>query len=874
MAEEILAAANALTRTSRPRGARTTAASVHPSLLRPRAEGKFLWLGQEKFFVRGVTYGAFPPNARGHQFPDPAQVDKDFALMQEAGINSVLTYTVPPPSLLDQAQQNGLRLIVNIPWMGHVCFLEQATTRRDARRAVREAVSACRDHPGVLMYAVAKELPPQIIRWHGKKKVETFLRDLYHVAKDEDPDSLVTYTNFPTTEYLELPFVDVYTFNVYLHQRPQFCAYLSRLQHLAGELPLVLTELGMCSFRHGREGQAEFLRWQTEEAFDHGLAGSVVFSWTDPFFQDGCLVDEWGFGLVDAERQPKPSYDVIRRRFATSVPFAPEKRWPKVSVVVALYNAEKTIDECLASLTKLNYPDYEVIVVNDGSTDGSQAIIDRYPFHCISGANGGVSAARNRGLRAATGEIVAYIDSDAYADPDWLRYLATTFLESDVAGVGGPNLVPPADNWVAKCVYRSPGGPTQVMLDDKSAEHIPGCNMAFWKWALEEIGGFDPIFTAAGDDVDVCWRLLERNYRLGFSPSAVVWHHRRPSLRAYWRQQVGYGKAESLLERRHPSKFNPWGHTYWGGTIYAPYPQFRLLGRPVIYQGLWGTAPFQSMYHPGGGGVLSFLPRAMEMHVTLAVLVAVSVVFPWALAAVGLAVGYIAFYCAVCGRSANLDVLAQRPERASWMQRLKWRATISWLHFLEPLARDWGRLKGGLTPWRPALAGDPDHPRRTTTPWWRRLQPLRRTLKWSYPGDMSLEKNGILERLTGLFTRGGCAVGWNSDFQPWDLKLRRGALGEAWLRMVVEHHGGPRRLARFSADIRPSPAISWALGIAALGAGATAALGLLLPSAAFTALLGFLWITPIREANRLESGMRAATDDVCARAFEGTSETT
>ena len=132
------------------------------------------------------------------------------------------------------------------------------------------------------------------------------------------------------------------------------------------------------------------------------------------------------------------------------------------------------------------------MVVNDGSTDGSQAIIDRYPFRSVRTANQGISAARNEGLRAATGEIVAFIDSDAYADPDWLRYLVKTFQESDVVGVGGPNLVPPADNWLAKCVFRSPGGPTQVMLDDQFAEHIPGCNMAFWKWALDEIGGFDP----------------------------------------------------------------------------------------------------------------------------------------------------------------------------------------------------------------------------------------------------------------------------------------------------------------------------------------------------------------------------------------------
>jgi glycosyltransferase involved in cell wall biosynthesis len=846
--------------TDRATNALDRAQAISP-MLRPRAEGKFLWTGTEKFFVRGVTYGAFPPDRDGHQFPEPRQVAQDFALMRLAGINSILTYTVPPRHFLDQAQEYGLRVIVNVPWMGHVCFLEQASTRRDARVAVQKAASSCRSHPAVLMYAVAKELPPQIVRWHGKKKVETFLRDLVYIAKDEDPDSLVTYTNFPTTEYLELPFVDVQTFNVYLHERHQFCSYLSRLQHLAGELPLVLTELGLCSFRHGRERQADFLDWQIDETIAHGLAGTVVFSWTDPFYQDGCLVDDWGFGLVDGERRPKPSYDLISRRFSESAPFVQEGPWPKVSVVVALYNAAKTLDECLASVAMVDYPDYEVIVVNDGSTDGSQAIIDRYPFRSITCANGGISAARNVGLAAATGEIIAYIDSDAFADPDWLRCLVRTFLETKAAGVGGPNLVPSSDEWVAKCVFRSPGGPTQVMLDDDSAEHIPGCNMAFWKWALDEIGGFDPIYTAAGDDVDVCWRLLARGHRLGFSASALVWHHRRPSVRTFWRQQVGYGIAESLLERKHPDKFNRWGHASWRGTIYSPYPHFSLTRRSAIYQGLWGSAPFQSLYDAGGGGPWDFLPRAMEMHVTLGVLAGTSVIFPWALVPLALGLAYIVFYCGTCALAADLSVLAKRPDRASWVHRLKWRTMIGWLHFLEPLARDWGRLKGGLTPWRPALPREVSP--RLSSRWWQRLQPFKRQVKWLYPGDMSLEKHAILERLTSLLANRGCAVAWNPDFKPWDMRLRRGALGEASLHMVVEHHGGPRRVARFSAGIRPTGAISCALGILAVAAGTMAALRFPLPAAVLSALLGLLWVASIREADRLEAGLLAATDRLC-----------
>jgi GT2 family glycosyltransferase len=841
---------------------RQTAISADPAArvsTRPRVEGKFIWHGGEKLFVRGVTYGAFAPNSRGDQFPEPLRVADDLALMRAANINTILTYTVPPLSMLDQAHENGLRVIVNIPWMGHVCFLDDPRLARDARNEVRRGVAACRAHPAVLMYAVAKELPPQIIRWHGKRPTEAFLEDLYHVAKEEDPEGLVTYTNFPTTEYLELPFLDVSTFNVYLHERHAFSSYLARLQHRAGERPFVLTELGMCSFRHGDATQAEFIDWQVEETFAHGAAGAVIFSWTDPFFQDGCLVDEWGFGLVDAERRPKPSFEVASRRFGAEVPFPEARDWPQISVVVALHNAEGTLDECLASLGRLNYPDYEVIVVDDGSTDGSSEIIRRYPYAAITTPNEGVSAARNQGLRAATGKIVAYIDSDAAADPDWLSYLATTFMGSDFVGVGGPNLVPKEDNWVAKCIFRSPGGPTHVMLDDVSAEHIPGCNMAFYRSGLEEIGGFDPLFTAAGDDVDICWRLLEKGHRIGFSPAAMVWHHRRPSTRGYWRQQVGYGKAEALLERRHPNKFNPWGHTFWGGRIYSPYPTFRLLGEPVIYQGLWGSAPFQSIYDPDGGGAWAFLPRALEFHVGLVAVALGSIFFPWALFAVVAGLGYIVVYCAVCAADANLDVLTGPARRATWAQRLRWRAMIAYLHFLEPVARDWGRLLGGLTPWRSMMT---ERRARHVTPGWRRWLPFGRVARWSYDGDMALEKNEFLTRMTRRLNARFASVGWNSAFQDWDLRLRRGSLGEAELRMAIEHHGGPRRSARFAVRIRSPRAVKWVQGVLAGVVVVTAAISLPISSAVFGGLLAALTIGTIVECNRLELGILAVADEV------------
>jgi hypothetical protein len=326
--------------------------------------------------------------------------------------------------------------------------------------------------------------------------------------------------------------------------------------------------------------------------------------------------------------------------------------------------------------------------------------------------------------------------------------------------------------------------------------------------------------------------------------------------------------SEALLERKHPNKFNPWGHTYWAGTIYAPYPKFGLFGKPVIYHGLWGSAGFQSMYDAGGGGALNFLPRAMEWHVSLGALAVISVFFPWTLIVVGLGLGYTVFYCAHCANSANISSLMKREHSASRIERFKWRAMIAWLHFLEPLARDWGRLKGGLTPWRSSLLRTKKVSRRSSSRWWQKLQPFKRSLQWSFPGDMIPEKNSILNSLTKTLNADSCSVGWNADYHDWDLKIGRGAFGEAILRMVLEYHGGPKRVARFSAVIRPSKSIYLFQSITAVLAVTAGAMGFTFAFIMVILLFAVLWIAPIVEANKLEQGLQDATNNVISELIE------
>ena len=238
------------------------------------------------------------------------------------------------------------------------------------------------------------------------------------------------------------------------------------------------------------------------------------------------------------------------------------------------------MDQCLASLEVLNYPDYEVIVVNDGSRDRTLEIAESYGYcRIISQPNKGLSVARNVGAEAATGEIVAYTDSDCVADPDWLTYLVAKMEAGNLAACGGPNFPPPEDNLVPAAVAVSPGGPTHVLISDEVAEHIAGCNMAFRRDVLLQLGGFDPIYRAAGDDVDICWRFQDAGYTIGFSPAAVVWHFRRNTVAAYCAQQRGYGKAEALVYSKHPFRFNLFGQAKWLGRIYGDLSASLLLSR-------------------------------------------------------------------------------------------------------------------------------------------------------------------------------------------------------------------------------------------------------------------------------------------------------
>jgi O-antigen biosynthesis protein len=751
---------------------------------RPQVRSRFLDVSGRRQYIRGVTYGTFP-HRDGCPYPDVETVAADFAAIAACGANAVRLYATPPRWLLDLAHEHGLAAMVGLAWEEHVAFLDDRRHARQIVERIRRDAATCAGHPALLCFAVGNEIPASIVRWHGGRRVERFLDRLCSAVRDVDPEALLTYVNYPSTEYLELPFLDLVCFNVYLESPERFPAYLARLHNIAGERPLVIAELGLDSKRNGEDVQARVLARQVRAAYASGCAGVFVFSWTDEWSRGDVEVEDWSFGLVDRDRRPKQALLAVARAFAET-PLETRSTCPRISVVVCTHNGAATVGSCLDALSRVDYPNCEVIVVDDGSDDATPSIAAEFDVRLVCTANHGLSSARNTGLAAATGEIVAFTDDDAYPDRDWLRYLARAFDTSDHVGIGGPNLAPPGGSLVERAVACAPGGPMHVLLSDDVAEHIPGCNMAFRRDALQAIGGFDPQFRIAGDDVDVCWRLQERGWTIGFSAAGVVLHRRRRSVRAYLRQQAEYGKAEALLERKWPERYNRGGHLAWAGRVYgAPLRIGRR--RPRVAYGTWGSNLFQSLYHqaPSTVGTLTLMPEWFLVIGAFGVLALVGAftgpLVPWT-EDLPVRAELLLF------AAATIAVLVNAV-RAVWLARSRAvhggigvlvLATV--LSALQPAARLVGRLRNGLTPWRRRGT------RSFVAPWPRRRRVWAE--RWRSPEERLRGIEGDLRARLLHVARGG-------DFDRWELRVRVGPLACASVRIAVEEHGQGRQLVRY-----------------------------------------------------------------------------
>jgi O-antigen biosynthesis protein len=234
---------------------------------------------------------------------------------------------------------------------------------------------------------------------------------------------------------------------------------------------------------------------------------------------------------------------------------------PTASVIVPAYNAEGTIDDCIQSLLELRYPPdrLELRVVENGSRDGTAQALRRYRDRIVlvHEHRRGAGAARNAGLRGATGEVVAFTDADCVVDPEWLARLVAPLRDPRVGVAGGTILARPPANEIERFgdvihdhrqsieVYRPPYAITM--------------NWASRREVLSALGGFDERFVRC-QDTDLAYRLTQAGYELAFVPEAVVYHRNEHTLSGLFLEGFVHGFHGVRAHKRHRRFLRQFGH--------------------------------------------------------------------------------------------------------------------------------------------------------------------------------------------------------------------------------------------------------------------------------------------------------------------------
>lgn len=210
----------------------------------------------------------------------------------------------------------------------------------------------------------------------------------------------------------------------------------------------------------------------------------------------------------------------------------------EISLYVPCYNARRFLPATLEAVSKQSLPPDEILVVDDGSDERISDIVEEHGAGMIRHrTNLGLAAARNTAIRASRGSLIAALDADCVPTADWLERMKLYHQRKGLDGCGGRVIdrfrTSPADHWRTAHLLLDLGE------EERTGLAIPGANTLFRKSALVDAGYYDPRYRNAGEDVDICRRVLARGGRIGYVPSAVVYHARRDTPRSvaktHWR---------------------------------------------------------------------------------------------------------------------------------------------------------------------------------------------------------------------------------------------------------------------------------------------------------------------------------------------------
>ena len=387
------------------------------------------------------------------------------------------------------------------------------------------------------------------------------------------------------------------------HRRFVSWVYFTLVRMFVG-LPITDTQTGMKLFR--REVLGESLGRMLVKTYAFDLELLAIAHQRGAKIAEAPVVIRFGnkFGALKANTVKTMAIDslavfyrlrVLRYYAKAEVPPKLDHD-PLVSVVIACPRRSWMLDECLAALGNQSYGNFEVIVLPDGdlsgqspdirtaeagslqpSTQGSQ--LSTFNFKLSTLPTGKVRPAekRNIGIKAAKGEIVAFIDDDAYPDAHWLEYAVRYFGDETIGAVGGPGVTPPGDSFLARMGgrvydnllvsgnyrYRYKAGGVRRDVDD-----YPSCNLFVRKSLLDSFGGYRTDFWP-GEDTLLCKDIVDAGKRIVYDPWVVVCHHRRPLFGAHLRQLGRYAFHRGYFCKRYPS--NSLRLSYFIPTLFVAY---------------------------------------------------------------------------------------------------------------------------------------------------------------------------------------------------------------------------------------------------------------------------------------------------------------
>ncbi len=242
---------------------------------------------------------------------------------------------------------------------------------------------------------------------------------------------------------------------------------------------------------------------------------------------------------------------------------------PKVSVIVPVYNAERTLEDCINSLLALNYPkeNRELIFVDNASTDGTADILSqgRGEIKTLFEGKKGSAAARNRGLMSTSGDVVAFTDSDCVVDKDWLRKIVAP-LEDDCVGiVGGKILAKRPCNKIEE--FGEAIHDHNKAINEYMPPYVITMNWASRLCVLNEVGLFDERFIR-GQDVDLSWRIFQSGYKIIYEPEAMVHHENEKTLSGLFREGSVHGFASVRGLKKHKGLVRQFRHRRFSAKSY------------------------------------------------------------------------------------------------------------------------------------------------------------------------------------------------------------------------------------------------------------------------------------------------------------------